>query len=85
MQKSLKVYLCFSRAKGNMQKQHLHKELFNKIRRLPLEKVAVVNDFVEFLSHRGEKDSLVWTVGKLPEKSFQKIWDNQEDAEYDNL
>ena len=68
-----------------MQTQHQHKELFNKIRRLPPEKVAVVDDFVEFLSRRDEKDSLVRTAGKLSEKSFQKVWDNQEDAEYDNL
>lgn len=68
-----------------MQAQHQHKELFNKIRRLPPEKVAVVDDFVEFLSRRDEKDNLVRTAGKLSEKSFQKVWDNQEDAEYDNL
>ena len=62
-----------------------HKELFSKIRKLPPEKVAVVDDFVEFLSHRDEMDRLVRAAEKLSEKSFQKVWDNPEDAEYDNL
>jgi hypothetical protein len=66
--------------------QHPHtQELFNKIRRLPPEKVAVVEDFVEFLSHRDEVDNLVTAAGKLSEKSFQEVWNNPEDAEYDNL
>ncbi len=69
-----------------MQAQHQHtQELFNKIRRLSPEKVAVVEDFVEFLWHRGEKDSLVKAAGKLSEESFRQAWDNPEDAEYDNL
>ena len=69
-----------------MQTQHPHtQELFNKIRRLPPEKVAVVEDFVEFLRYRDEVDNLIKAAGKLSEKSFQQVWDNPEDAEYDNL
>ena len=68
-----------------MQTQNQHKELFNKIRQLPPEKIAVVDDFVEFLSHRDDIDSLVRAAGKLSEKSFQKVWDYPEDAGYDNL
>lgn len=68
-----------------MQTQHQHKELFNKISRLPPEKIAVIDDFVEFLRHRDETDSLVRAAGKLSEKSFQEVWNNPEDAEYDNL
>lgn len=64
---------------------HRHEVLFDKILRLPLEKVSVVNDFVEFLSHRDETFSLVKAAGKLSEKSFQKVWTNQEDSEYDKL
>ena len=67
-----------------MQTQHTQ-ELFDKIRRLPPEKVAVVEDFVEFLWHRDAMDTLVKAAGKLSERSFQQVWDNPEDAEYDNL
>jgi hypothetical protein len=60
-------------------------ELFNKIKKLPPEKVAVVEDFVEFLHYRDNDILLTAAAAKLSEKSFQKVWDNSEDAEYDNL
>ena len=60
-------------------------QLFNKIQRLPPDKLAVVDDFVDFLESRGREKRLVKAAEKLSEQSFQKIWDNPEDAEYDNL
>jgi hypothetical protein len=48
-------------------------------------KIAVVDDFVEFLHHRDEKSLLSMAAAKMSEKSFQAVWDNPEDAEYDNL
>ncbi len=30
-------------------------------------------------------DNLVKAADKISEKSFRQIWDNPEDAEYDNL
>jgi hypothetical protein len=60
-------------------------ELFDKIRTLPPEKIAVVEDFIEFLRHRDEDTLLTAAAAKLSEKSFQKAWDNPDDAEYDNL
>lgn len=69
-----------------MQMQHQHtQKLFDKIRRLPAEKIAVVEDFVEFLQHRDEMENLVKAAGKISEQSFQQVWDNSEDAEYDSL
>lgn len=59
--------------------------LLDKIRRLPPEKVAEVEDFVEFLFHRTEDLHLVTAAAKLSESAFQKVWDNPEDAEYDRL
>ena len=69
-----------------MQAQEIHtQQLFDKIQRLPPEKVAVVDDLVDFLESRGKEDSLIKAAEKLSEHSFQKAWDNPEDAEYDNL
>jgi hypothetical protein len=51
---------------------------------LPPEKLAVVEDFVEFLRHHDEIDILVKSSGKLSGKSLQQVWDNPEDAEYDH-
>jgi hypothetical protein len=64
---------------------HREQELVNKIRMLPPEKIAVVDDFIEFLRHRDDDTLLSAAAAKLSEKSFQKAWDNPEDAEYDNL
>ena len=65
--------------------QEYTQHLFNKIQQLPPDKLAVVDDFVDFLQSRSKEERLVKAAGKLSEQSFQKIWDNPEDAEYDNL
>ena len=61
--------------------------LLDKIRKLSDEKVIEVEDFIDFLYQR-QTDSdqhLVMAATKLSEASFSKVWDNPEDAEYDNL
>jgi hypothetical protein len=59
--------------------------LIEKIRRLPPEKAAEVEDFVDFLFHRSEDRQMVEAAGKISEGAFLKTWDNFEDAEYDRL
>ncbi|MEG3905749.1 MULTISPECIES: toxin-antitoxin system, antitoxin component, Xre family protein [unclassified Microcoleus] len=56
-----------------------------KIRTLPPDKITVLEDFIDFLSTRSEDRRLVYTATKLSEAAFAKIWDNPEDAEYDEL
>ncbi len=58
--------------------------LFEKIKVLPPQKVAEVTDFVDFLMQR-EDQKLVQSAMKLSEDSFAKVWDNDEDAIYDEL
>ncbi len=60
-------------------------KLVEKIRALPPETIAVIEDFVEFLLHRDDEALLTSSATKLSEKSFHTAWDNPEDAEYDNL
>ena len=60
-------------------------ELIEKIQSLPPEKIAVIEDFVEFLQHRDNENLLIKAAAGLSEKSFQRVWDNPDDAEYDNL
>jgi len=69
-----------------MQTHHQHtQELFNKISKLPPKKFEVVRDFVDFLPYRDNDDALIKVVGMLSKQSFQNVWDNSEDAEYDRL
>jgi hypothetical protein len=58
--------------------------LIRKIRSLPPEKVAEVEDFVEFLAQRDDRE-LTQAAAKLAEKAFRKVWDNPADAAYDRL
>jgi len=58
--------------------------LIEKIKELPPEKVAEVVDFVDFLVHRDDR-ALVQEASKISEPAFTKVWDNPNDAEYDNL
>jgi hypothetical protein len=58
--------------------------LFEKIKVLPPQKIAEVVDFVDFLMQR-EDQKLVQSAMKLSEDSFSKVWDNDEDAIYDEL
>jgi hypothetical protein len=58
--------------------------LIEKIQGLPPEKVAVVEDFVDFLGQRNDR-RLTQAASKLSEKAFAKVWDNPDDALYDRL
>ena len=58
--------------------------LIRKIRNLPPDKVAEVEDFVEFLAQRDDQD-LTQAAAKLAEKAFRKVWNNPADAAYDRL
>lgn len=59
--------------------------LIEKIRTLPPERVAEVEDFVDFLRQRDEDRRLVRASSKLSENAFQKVWNNSDDPEYDRL
>jgi hypothetical protein len=60
-------------------------ELLEKIRRLPPERVAEVEDFIDFLRLRVEGQLLTQAASRLSESAFGKVWDNPDDAEYDRL
>jgi len=60
------------------------KELIEKIKALPPDKIAGVVDFVDFLAQRDDR-ILVEAASKMSEPAFAAVWDNPDDAEYDNL
>jgi len=57
--------------------------LIAKIRSLSAEKVAEVEDFVDFLRLREQDNRLSRAATKLSEDAFAEVWDNAEDAVYD--
>jgi hypothetical protein len=58
--------------------------LIEKIRSLPPDKAAAVEDFVEFLRQRDDRQ-ITQGASKLSEKALKKVWSNSADAAYDRL
>ena len=56
--------------------------LINEIDKLPEELLPEVLDFIKFLE---AKENLASASQSLSEKSFENIWNNNEDAVYDSL
>ena len=65
--------------------RHYEQTLIEKIRSLTPERVAEVEDFVDFLHQRDMDRSLTQAAAKLSEDAFQKVWDNPDDTDYDRL
>ena len=60
--------------------------LLEKLRGLPPERLAEVEDFVDFLAHRhADERSLTQAASQLATASFTRVWDNPADADYDRL
>lgn len=59
--------------------------LIEKIRKLPPQRLAEVEDFVDFLRLREDEQRLTQAAAKASEISFAAVWDNDEDAVYDRL
>lgn len=59
--------------------------LFDKIKQLSPQRLAEVEDFVDFLRAREEEHRLAQAAAKASEASFAEVWDNDEDAAYDRL
>ena len=62
------------------------KDMIKKeIEKLPESILTEVFDFIQFLELKREKSILAKASQELSAVSFQKIWDNKEDAIYDSL
>ncbi len=52
-----------------------------KIRSLPPEKVAEVEDFVDFRRQRDNDRRLTQAATRLSEAAFRKVWDHRPDGQ----
>jgi hypothetical protein len=59
--------------------------LIDKIKQLPPQRMAEVEDFVDFLRTREDEHRLTHAAAKASEASFAQVWDNDEDAAYDRM
>lgn len=61
------------------------RELIGKLEALPPERIAEVEDFVDFLTQRDQDRQWTQAATKTSEPAFAKVWDNPDDAAYDAL
>ena len=66
-----------------MQPQVSH--VVRKLEHLSPERLAEVDDFIEFLQQRDQEKSLRQDFAQASEAAFAKLWDNDDDAIYDAL
>ena len=59
--------------------------LIDKIRQLPPQRLAELEDFVDFLRTREDEQRLTLAAARASEASFAMVWDNDEDSVYDRL
>jgi len=59
------------------------KALFDKISALPPERIAEIEDFVDFISLREKARMLNSDFAAASEPAFAKAWDHPEDSIYD--
>jgi hypothetical protein len=56
-----------------------------EIDKLPENLLHEVFDFIQFLEAKREKTLLMKAAQELSKASFERIWDNEEDAMYDGI
>ena len=59
--------------------------LIEKIRQLPPQRLAEVEDFIDFLRAREEEQRLTQAAAQVSQPALAAVWDNDEDAAYDKL
>jgi len=59
--------------------------LFEKIQALPAERIAEIEDFVEFIAARERERSLVRAASAVSAPVFAAIWNNPDDDAYDAI
>jgi len=59
--------------------------LIEKLKSLPPQRRAEVEDFVDFLRIREDEQRLTHAATQASEPAFKAVWDNPDDAAYDRL
>jgi hypothetical protein len=59
--------------------------LIEKLNTLPRDRLAEVEDFVDFIRQRDQDRTLVRSASTASEPAFAAVWENPEDEVYDAL
>jgi hypothetical protein len=61
------------------------RQVIKKIEALPEDRIAEIEDFVDFIRQREEERALRRAFTSASEPALTKVWDNSEDSVYDAL
>jgi len=67
-----------------MSHNHIRK-LVGKLETLPAERITEVEDFIDFIKQRDQDRKSSRAAAATAERSFDRVWDNPDDAVYDRL
>lgn len=68
-----------------MHSQENMNRVFEKLRQLPPGRVGEVEDFIDFINHRSRERGLTRDAQAATDPILKNIWNNNEDAAYDDL
>ncbi|WP_061250018.1 hypothetical protein [Leptospira alstonii] len=60
-------------------------QVVQKLEHLSPLRLAEVDDFIDFIQQRDQDPLLRHAYSQASENTFAKVWNNEEDAIYDNL
>lgn len=60
-------------------------QVIKKLEHLSQQRIAEVDDFIDFLRQKDNEESLREDFTRASEAAFGDVWDNDEDAAYDAL
>lgn len=66
-----------------MQPQQDIDHVFDKLKRLPPERISEVEAFIDFLNQRRDDAAITQAAKRVSEPVLAQVWDNVEDAVYD--
>lgn len=66
------------------QREHIQ-SLIDKLEALSPERLDEVEDFIDFIEQRNLDRRLTQAASQTAEQSFAQVWDNPDDAVYDQL
>jgi hypothetical protein len=65
--------------------RNLEDRVVEKVRNLSIEQVEQVEQFIDLLNEQKLDSQLTLVSTKMSESVFNKVWNNPEDADYDQL
>jgi len=66
-------------------KNKLENRIRVKVNQLTVQQIEQVEQFIDSLAENNTDSQLLSASSKMAESAFERVWDNPEDAEYDNL